>query len=114
MKTRLCITLLLASILSAQPALTSTNSPPSKIALLPIIVLTAAAVGTLLIVKAYKANGGGGTIPRLCLEKSTDRATWETVTCMTNVTLNGTNPIVIFEGQMTDSAALYRARCYPE
>jgi len=113
MKTKLAITLLLASILSAQPAIT--NQPPDQQHLghLPIIVLIAAVAGTLLIVKVYNKNPGG-FVPRLCLEKSTDRATWSVVCCRTNVILNGTNPITVFTEEMTDTCALYRAKCYPQ
>lgn len=115
MKTRILTVFILSVALSTQPAIQTTNAPTNpELSLLPIIMLTAVVAGTLIIVKAYKANGGGGVVPRLCLEKSTDHGSWSVVCCRTNVILNGTNPITVFTEEMTDTAALYRAKSYPQ
>lgn len=116
MKTKLAVSLLLAFTMAAhsQP-LQSGHSQTNNQAMLPVVVLIIGLGGAIVVVWAYEKNNKNPVIPRLTLQRSPDQIAWENVCTLTNVALNGTNKIKLFEQQINAEPHrdqnFYRAVC---
>jgi hypothetical protein len=110
MKTILSI-LLCAALVHATTAQAQTNDPPPmqpQGVALAVLIITAAVVGIVIIIKVNSTVPSQHSPVTLVLEKSYDNGTWTPVATNT-VILNGQQPVDVFRQQMTDDLAFYRA-----
>ena len=109
MKTILSIFLCAALVNATAQA--QTNPPPvqPKSAALAMLVIAAAIVGLVIIIKVNSTVPSQHSPVTLVLEKSYDHGTWTPVATNT-VVLNGQTPVEVFRDKMTDELAFYRAR----
>ena len=102
----LCGALLHATTAQAE---TTNDPPPNGTILLGVLVLSAAVIGVIIIIKVNSTLPSQTSPVTLVLEKSYYDANW--VPQATNtVILNGRTPIEVFRADMTDEVACYRAR----
>jgi hypothetical protein len=113
----LCFCLVNATVFSQtnNNSAVATNSASPKFVLtvteivLAIAILAVAGTAIYVVVKASSNIPQDNSQVTLVLEKSYDNRTWTPVATNT-VVLHGQTPIDVFQEQMTDSMAFYRAR----
>ena len=93
--TRTLLVSALALSLTARGAI-STNTSTNNSAVLAVIVIGCAAAASAYVVYVHERDNKNVVVPRLCLQRSDDNQTWQTICTKTNVQLNGTNRIEIF------------------
>jgi hypothetical protein len=111
MKTILSI-LLCVALVHATTAQAQTNDPPPvqpNNVLLAGLVITAAVLGVLLVIKVSSTLPSQHSPVTLVLEASCLDGIWTPVATNT-VILNGQRPVDVFREQMTDDLVFYRAR----
>jgi hypothetical protein len=110
MKTTFLSILLCGALLSATTVRAeTTNNPPNQTALLAAFVITMGIIGVIIIIKVNSTVPDQHQPVTLVLEKSYYDGNW--VPQATNtVVLNGMTPIEVFQQDMTDEVACYRAR----
>lgn len=104
------ITLLLCLLIIALPLKAGDAPQHTKDTtfLLAALVVTAAVVATVVVIKVYSTLPSDTRPVTLVLEENTGIG-WHAIATNT-VTLNGTNALAFFSKQMSDPMAMYRAK----